>query len=223
MTKQADPTETNETTTSAAYPLGTYSIVTFLDSVQTDCVSDSSTWTCYPYNTFSVSPIRALVVFNWVIEEEKEESSSKLILSSTPNPFALNLPATPLTLVDEGAITERYQFEVIMDKPVMPSETITDDGTTATCTFNDTSLLANLYTKKARTYPTELQDVSSDVAFPLWPYAVQIEQIASTGSGIPSCYSLENGVYTEKITTGLEPVETVNSCSCLYKNTIPLL
>ena len=222
MTKQADPNEKNDTTAFAAFPLGTHSIATFLDSVRTDCVSNPSTWTCYPYNTISVSPIRALSVFNWVIGEG-EKSSSRIIISSTSNPFALNFPETPLTLIDEGAITERYQFEVKMNKSVIPSETITNDGTIASCNFDDTSLLANLYTKKARTYPIGSQDYSSDVAFPLWPFAVQIEQIASTGSGIPSCYSIENGVPGDSVTTGLDPVETGNSCSCLYKNVMPSL
>lgn len=196
--------------------------MTFLDSVQTDCVSIPSIWTCYPYNTISVSPIRALSVFNWVIRKG-ERSSSNLTISSTSNPFALDFPATPLILIDEGAITERYQFKVKMDKLVIPSETITDDGATATCTFEDASLLANLYTKKARTYPIESQEAGDDAAFPLWPFAVQIEHIASTDGGVPSCYRVENGVPGAKVTTGFEPVETGNLCSCLYKNIMPLL
>ena len=191
--------------------------MTFLDAVQTDCTSSPSTWTCYPYNTFAVSPTRALTVFNWVIEED---SASNLVISSTSNPFALSIPPALLRLVDEGTATEHYRFDILVDKPVALSETITDDGTTARCTFKNTSLQASLYTRKARTYPTEPRDVSSDAAFPLWPFAAQVEQKQTSRSdaGFPTCYKMENGVADDMIPIGREPAQTGKKCSCMYRN-----
>ncbi|KAJ9629527.1 hypothetical protein H2203_001901, partial [Taxawa tesnikishii (nom. ined.)] len=51
-----------------SFPLGEYSIITALSSVQTNCTSNPSTWRCYPYSTFDASsPSNSMATFNWVI------------------------------------------------------------------------------------------------------------------------------------------------------------
>lgn len=210
--------------------------MTFLDTVLTNCTSNPSTWTCYPYTIYNTSPSRSIATFNWIISG----SASAYKISSTENPFSLSFQDVDLELLDEGKSTERYRFQTSMTKTVSPDSGLTKDNAAAECEFEGTSLQAYLYTKMERSYPdTEAGDPTGNPSFSVWPFgtytpllgpwrrraiadcsviAVRVEQAVGGGDNIPSCYKLSNGQPGDRITTGLEAQDAGNLCSCLYKN-----
>ena len=102
-----NPTATASLSSSATpsnFPLGNYSMVTFLDTVQTNCTANAATWTCYPYTIYNTSPSKSVATFNWVITSP---SSGKYQISSTDNPFSIEFKNTDLDLLDQGKSTER--------------------------------------------------------------------------------------------------------------------
>lgn len=157
------------TSTPENFPLGSYSMVTFLDTVQTNCTANPATWTCNPYTTFNSDPLKAVATFNWIISSS---SPDKYKISSTENPFSISFKNEDLKIIDEGEETERYHFQLSQTKTVTPSESLTDDDDADTeCEFADTSLQAFLYTKMASTYPdTEKGHPDGNPDFPLWPF-----------------------------------------------------
>ena len=215
----ADSTDIPTATGSAAasstpsnFPKGTYSLITFLDTVQTDCKEISATWTCYPYTDYNTDSAKALATFNWIISSD---SSGSYQVSSTHNPFSINFTNTDLTLLDEGQDSERYHLQLEITKTVSPSSSITDDGSSVECDYDNTSLQAFLYTKMAKTYPdTEYGDPTGDPSYPTWPWAVRVEQSVGGGQGVPSCKTSSG----DQVTDGLDAQDPSSLCSCLYKN-----
>ncbi|KAF2017881.1 hypothetical protein BU24DRAFT_161708 [Aaosphaeria arxii CBS 175.79] len=195
------------------FPQGTYSMVTFLDTVQTNCTSNPATWTCYPYTDYNTSPSKSLATFNWIISSP---SSGKYQISSTDNPFSISFKNTDLELLDQGKDTERYRFQLSSTKTVSPSTGLTKDNEAASCEFQGTSLQAVLYTKMAKGYPDASKGESDgSPSYPVWPFAVRVEQSVGGGESIPSCKASGSG---NSITEGLEPQDAGSLCSCLYKN-----
>ncbi|KAF2177657.1 hypothetical protein K469DRAFT_643878 [Zopfia rhizophila CBS 207.26] len=213
------PTNTislSSTSTPSNFPVGSYSMVTFLDTVQTNCTSNPSTWTCFPYTIFNSDPNKALTTFNWIISSP---SSGKYEISSTDNPPLISFKNEPLELLDQGQDTERYRFQLSQTKSVSPIAKLTEDNSEAKCDFEGTSLQAYLYTRMGKTYPdTSKGESSGSPSFPAWPFAVRVEQAIGGGTGIPNCYKLSNGQPGDKITEGLESQDQGSLCSCLYKN-----
>ncbi|KAJ4292554.1 hypothetical protein N0V90_009217 [Kalmusia sp. IMI 367209] len=215
----ASPTSTStSTSTSSAqpsnFPLGTYSFVTFLDTVQTNCTANPATWTCYPYTTYYSDSSKAISTFNWVVSGSK--GSYKI--SSTDNPFSITFKNADLELLDEGKSTERYRFQMLQTKTVSPSTNLTEDNASVDCDFANTNLHADLYTKMAKEYPSD-QDPSGDPSHTTWPYAVRIEQLVAGGENVPSCYkTTSNGQHGAQVTAGLDAQDQSTLCSCLYKN-----
>ena len=213
------PTSTASLSPSATpsnFPVGSYSIITFLDTVQTNCTANPSTWTCYPYTIYNTDANKAMATFNWIIASP---SSGSYEISSTTNPFSISFSNAPLDLLDSGLDTERYRFQVTQTKTVSPSSALTSDNSAAECFYNGTTFQAYLYTKMAKSYPdTSLGEQSGNPSFPVWPFAVRVEQIIGGGQDVPNCYKLDNGVIGERITDGLDPQDQGSLCSCLYKN-----
>lgn len=167
----SNPTATgalSPTSTPSNFPLGSYSMITFLDTVQTNCTSNSATWTCYPYTEFNTDPNKAIATFNWIISSP---SSGQYQISSTENPFSISFKNADLELLDQGQDTERYRFQLDQTKTVSPSQSITDDNAAVECDFDNTSLQAYLYTKMARSYPdTSKGEPDGSPSFPVWPF-----------------------------------------------------
>ncbi|KAI9820118.1 MAG: hypothetical protein M1832_003825 [Thelocarpon impressellum] len=203
------------------FPIGSYSMVTFLDSVATNCTSEPDAWRCYPYSTYEESGINSAATFNWIIEAAKESasSSSNFTISSSNNPFALTFSDIPLQMLDAGLSSERYRFQVPMDKVVVPSSPITNDNSRATCWFNGTTLQAELFTKREKSFPpvsaSELG--SADKAYKAWPFAIEIEQVIAGGEDVPQCFKVVNGNIGDRV-PGLKPVGLDDVCSCNYRN-----
>ncbi len=211
---------------SGPFPVGSYSLTTFLDTVNTNCTSNPNTWRCFPYSTYQQSAAQSEAVFNWIISSPGDGSNSaNFTISSTDNPFSIAFSNISLQLWDKGMENERYAFQLPMDKPVSPSAPITDDNTNAICYFNRTVLQAYLYTKRGKTYPaassTPSSGKGSSSSTSEWPYAVKIEQVISGGGDVPQCFKKVNGNTGDRITTGLAPKRATDQCSCLYQNFDP--
>ncbi|PSN67091.1 hypothetical protein BS50DRAFT_381727 [Corynespora cassiicola Philippines] len=205
---QSTPTGTATNTVASSlpsnFPQGSYSMVTFLDTVQTNCTSNPSTWTCYPYTEYNTSPSKSVATFNWIIGT----LNGKLTITSTDNPFDISFKNADLELLDEGKSTERYRFQISSTKTV----TADIDGKSADCDFQYTSTQAYLYTKMAKTYPdTDTGDPTGDPSFPEWPFAVRVEQAVGGGESTPSCSSSGKQI-------SMDAQDAGNLCSCLYKN-----
>lgn len=199
----------SSTTTSANFPLGTYSFTTFLDTVTTECTSNEATWNCYPDNTiYNKNKKKASTTFNWIITGSEGEYK----IQSGDNPLALDFDDVDLTLVSKGQDSERYHFQFTMDKTVIPSTSITDDDSSAVCYFNSTTFTGYLYTKMEKDYPTDDESTSA------WPYAVRAEQSIGGGEDVPTCYKTVDGQATKQITDGIEAGGASTLCSCLYRN-----
>jgi hypothetical protein len=196
------------------FPVGTYSFSTFLDTVTTDCAPDANTWTCFPYTIYNTDHSKALTTFNWIIKEGSKADTYSI--SSVPNPFAIEFENAAMKMVDKGGVNERYQFQVTMDKTVVPSGAISDDGASATCVYNSTTFTGYMYTKRAKNYPSE-EIATVKATYTAWPYAVRVEQTIGGGEDIPNCYRTTNGQLGDKIgnTTATDPTTL---CSCLYRN-----
>ncbi|MCJ1301538.1 hypothetical protein MMC08_004339 [Hypocenomyce scalaris] len=222
------PPSSSSSSPTGPFPIGSYALNTFLDTVSTNCTSNSATWRCYPYTTYSSSPTAALATFNWIITASAS-SSGNYTISSTDNPFAINFVNASLTLLDANAATERYNFQIPINKIVVPSAAITSDNQIANCFFNATQFEANLYTKMPKTYPPASSSTASAAspsstaatAFESWPYAVEVTQTIGGGSGVPDCFEVVNGNLGEQITDGLTAQAAGDMCSCAYKNYDP--
>ncbi|KAJ4358054.1 uncharacterized protein N0V89_002633 [Didymosphaeria variabile] len=193
------------------FPLGTYSLVTFLDTVQTNCTSNPMTWTCAPYTTYYTSNSKSLATFNWIISGSKGAYK----ISSTDNPFSLSFKNANLELLDEGKEQERYRFQIDQTKTVSPSTNLTSDNAAVECDFVG-NLQGVMYTKMAKEYPSD-QDPDPDTSHTTWPYAVRVEQTAAGGEGVPNCYKTTSSGQKGD-TVSLEAEDATTMCSCLYKN-----
>jgi hypothetical protein len=206
----ASPTSTDVPN---GFPVGTYSFSTFLDTVITDCTSDPNTWTCFPYTIYNDDHSKALSTFNWVINEASKGSYS---ISSIENPFAINFQNVAMKIVDKGGDNERYQFQLQMEKNVVPSSPITSDGSASTCYYNSTTMTGYLYTKRAKDYPSA-DETSGNATYQSWPYAVRVEQTAAGGEDAPNCYQTTNGILGARV-GNFTAEDATTLCSCLYRN-----
>ncbi|KAI9692124.1 MAG: hypothetical protein M1822_006354 [Bathelium mastoideum] len=219
---------------SPQFPLGTYSLTTYLATVNTNCTSNSATWTCFPYTTYTSNPSTALTTFNWALSMNGTTDNAREI-SALQDPFALNFASEPLALLDANLPTERYTLNITLPKQVSPSTALAGaNGEVSTCFYNSTTLQAELYMKMASSNNDSSstggggnggsggEDSSGGGAggasYPAWPFAVRVEQVATGGEGVPDCYEMENGVVGQRITTGLESEGPASECSCVYQN-----
>ncbi|KAI9682282.1 MAG: hypothetical protein M1817_000336 [Caeruleum heppii] len=232
--RQTEPSSTSwRAPPTGPFPAGSYSINTFLESVSTSCTSNPSTWSCRPYQILSESGQASAATFNWVIEPAPASSSSaagsEYVISSSGNPFSVAFDKVPLELVDKGQASERYRFEVPLDKAVVPSAPISDDGSAALCWFNSTTVQAQLYTSLKKTLPAEGPTSSGSTptssaasepssSFAPWPYAARVEEIAKGGADVPECFRTFNGQATARITQGLAATDPGQSCNCIYNS-----
>jgi len=196
--------------TSAGFPVGTYTIAAFLVNQTTSCASNNLTWACYPYTLYSAGSTASEVPFNWIISTSQTNSSAYQI-SSANNPLSILFANATLSLVDENLSTERYTFSVPNTvKNVVPSASLSGDNIRSTCFFNSTTFQASLYTRLNATF--------TDASFnTTWPGAVKVEQVASGGSDVPNCYHLSNG-YASGSQIPLATESGEEQCSCVYSN-----
>jgi hypothetical protein len=198
------------------FPAGNWAIETALQTISTNCTSNSATWRCYPYSTYSQSPSDSDTVFNWIIGQDPTNCGTYKI-SSTNNPFSIVFNNITLTLADAGLASERYTFKITRQKSVAASQAVSDNNAQATCYFNATTLQGDLYTRMERTYPANLSDSSntttpSFTTFNSWPYATEIVQLDSSDD-IPQCFDMAGDLLGNFTVGG-----GGGSCECLYAN-----
>ena len=105
----------------------------------------------------------------------------------------------------------------------MPTVSITNDNSRASCWFNGTTFQAQLYTKHEKTYPPADNGAPTAGGTPAagssaWPFAVDIKQVIGGGEGIPECYRMVNGAVGARVTEGLASTGVGGLCSCAYQN-----
>jgi hypothetical protein len=157
------------------------------------------------------------VTFDWIING----TTGDLLISSTPNPFAITFSNVSLSLVDPGSLDERYSFSVSLDKYVIPSEPILPNNEIAGCYYNGTTLEGSLYTKKTAAGgngTTSPNDGGQGQNFVNWPYAAEVNQSIAGGSNVPACYPGDGVVQGSRITSGLAPQPTTSDCGCNWRN-----
>lgn len=192
----------------AQFPLGSYNMHTFLDTVQTNCTSQSSTWQCPPGIDYNTDHVRSLATFPFTITG----SPGAYTIAPTAGSLAFNnitFSPTILSLVNAGQSSENYRFHIIMNKNV----DTTISGTAVSCTFSATTFQGYLYTRMTSDYPAAGQQTPGG-AQP-WPYAVRFEQVVGGGDSTPSCVKAGT---TDPFKGGLKAQDQGSLCSCLYKN-----
>lgn len=219
------------------FPLGQYSMVTALTSVQTNCTSNPATWRCYPYTVFdpndSSTANSSLAFFNWVITNTSSTYATNTS-STTPDegvPANLTISARndlysiaafsdkSLTYISpsSNSSSARYTFSFTMSKLVVPSPPITK--TSAECSFNETTFTGTLYLSAPRDYPSKnLADSTAVGGYEQWPYALKVTQSATAGHNVPKCYETVNGAVGTRITSDLVPQPESDECVCQYRN-----
>ena len=197
-------------TSNATFPAGAYRIQTVLSSSTTNCTSNPSIWTCYPYTTYSVSQSQSRANFDWVISPSST-SEPGYTISTTQNIFTIMFSNITLNLMNEGNDNEYYTFDIPLTKSTRPATPLGTSNAAAACTFSNSMLRAELYTKKGKT----LNDTESegDMPFEPWPYMVRIEQIASPSAAIPKCVDLKTGSDLGDFSA------QAGECRCDYVNT----
>jgi len=232
------PGTTPDTGQAQIFPLGEYSLITALRTVNTNCTSNAVTWRCYPYSIFNPSDsstnTSSLATFNWVVTNTSdvyatnttantpdEGVPANLTISSTDNPFSISFTNQPMTYIftSSNSTSARYTFHFPMHKPVIPATSITSNNAAAECFFNQTTFSASLYLHAASTFPgPELASKSGLGGYTPWPYAVEITQSSPGGQDVPACYETVNGAVAGRILSGLTPEPTGSMCTCDYRN-----
>jgi hypothetical protein len=218
------------------FPLGEYSMVTALMSIDYGCASNQATWSCWPYTIYSPSTTQSsLATFNWIIRNTSEDYATpsspstpaegvpaNLQISSTEDPFGISFTSKPLTFISQSGNSSaaRLTFTFSMNKVVIPSQPITTTDANSKCFFNATTFTGTLYLSAPRNYPGgDLQTSNSSGGFQQWPYAVEITQTANGGTDVPNCYETTNGQLGQQIfNPALVAMPSTDQCSCDYRN-----
>ena len=195
------------------FPAGSYSIETYLDTVSTNCTSNSATWNCYPLFTYASSPSQAAATFDWIITPV--EGTTNYTVSSTKNFFSNIFTNASMSLMNKDTDQEHYFFQMNMQKPVIPSTALTSSNVASTCYYNQTTFQAYLYTKMEKSYPeNSTSSTNTTVPFAPWPYAVKVEQVSAAGAGTPTCLDASGNSMGD-----FSVSDTAELCDCLYLNT----
>lgn len=214
------PSTTN--TTTQPFPLGEWSLTTFLTNVSTSCTSNAATWRCYPYSTYSESSASSEAILDWIItsNSSSDPTNSTLMISSSSNPFSLSFSNVPLTLHDANTATERYAFSINLIKQVSPTVALTSNNAADTCYYNSSMLTATMYTQMPATLSVS-HSTTAATGYLAWTGAVLVEQWSSGGASVPDCYQVSNGsVVGSSINAeaGLVAQPVTDICSCVYEN-----
>lgn len=180
--KPSTPTSTlTPSAVPSGFPLGAYSLVTFLDTVATGCTANNATWTCAPYTDYYSDPQKAIAIINWEITGS---SGSYKISSKDTSDLYMTFQNAPLDLLDKGLATERYRFQISRTKTVNMTGTIGNSKGTFECDYGATNLQAYLYTKMQRTYPDDTIAVPN-TPNTVWPYGKHLHHSSHTFTNMP--------------------------------------
>ncbi|KAM0335427.1 hypothetical protein ACHAQA_000473 [Verticillium albo-atrum] len=194
----------------APYPAGSFAFQTALTTASSDCTSDPSTWRCPPFTTHAEDPSAAGATFFWtIVAPDADADRPEYTVSSAENPFAPRFRNVSMTLLDGNTANERLEFELEMERDVVPGN---NTAVGATCTY-DTVFKGVVWTGRVEgddRNRTSMADAGDEVAggdWREWPGEVEIEQTSRQG---PDCREGSGAVI---------PVEAGDGeCSCRYAN-----
>jgi hypothetical protein len=151
----------------SGFPLGTYSLITFLDTAQAGCTANNATWSCPPSTDYYSDPQKALTILNWDISGSP--GSYKISSRGQDTTFGTMFQNEKLELLDVGKNTERYRFQISRTKTVNMTGRIGDQSGDFKCDYGATNIQGTLYTKMPRTYPKDTIAVPN-TGNPAWPF-----------------------------------------------------
>lgn len=214
--KKKEAESDDEIKTDPSFPIGLWRFNTVLLDVNTDCTSNSDTFRCYPFSTFSESPSNSNATFDWIISAS-EDDENEYQIRSTNNPFSYSFGNTTLTYfrdVDEEG--DHYSFSTMVDMtvtPVVPLNTTEGVAVNAVCNYQ-AELTASLYTWRRQLLPGN--DAVPDQNPRLWPFASDIVLRVASGKNVPECVGARNG----DALAGDFWKPAGSWCSCWYTNTV---
>jgi len=223
-------TSSAPSTPTGPFPIGAYAITAFLTNTSTACTSNTATWSCYPYTTYSTSATGSESTYNWYITASSTNPNNYQISSQNNSFSSVVFTNSSLTLTDANTQNERYTFSIPhLVKSVVPAVSISNDNTLSTCFYNSTTLTASLYTRMNATLtdsngaqPTGMtmqsEAAGDGIVFNKpWPGAVMIEQTANAGNEVPNCYRNVNAKPDFAEPANVPAVTGGGGeCSCLY-------
>ncbi|KAH0284573.1 hypothetical protein M436DRAFT_58504 [Aureobasidium namibiae CBS 147.97] len=210
------------------YPVGEYSLVTALRTIETNCTSDPNTWRCFPGPTFAQSASASLATFNWLLSNtsasyatnssalstSSQGIAANLTISASNNPFSITFDSTPLTFINDTS--PRYTFAANISQKIIPASNITADNRATVCFFNQTQVVGTLHLDD--TYAQQYTFTGNNASYTLWPYAVQVELVSPGGQNTPACYYTTNGAIGAQITDVFTAQPAEDVCLCEYRN-----
>lgn len=135
-----------------------------------------------------------------------------------------------MQLLDGNMDSERLVFRFTMNAAVVPSPALSMGSGSVTCYYNNTIMGATIYTRRAASYPVGLSSSvhnaavgsgsgssSSSTTFEPWPFAVDVRQIATAGSGVPDCRDSQGNPVGEFAVAAAASGDS-SACSCTYQN-----
>ena len=117
-----------------------------------------------------------------------------------------------LSLINGGRDDEYYTFDIPLTKTTRPAAPLGSSNVAAACTFSNSMLRAELYTKIEKSLNST--ESEGDMPFKPWPYMVKIEQTAAAGAEVPQCVD-PTGSDLGDFSTSVQGGE----CKCDYVNT----
>jgi hypothetical protein len=163
----------------SGFPLGTYSLITFLDTVQSACTANNATWACPPNTNYYDDPQKALTILTWMISGSS--GAYKISSKGQDATFGTMFQNEKLELLDAGKDTERFRFQLSRTKTVNMTGSIGDQSGDFQCDYGATNIQGSLYTKMARTYPKDTIAVGN-TGNPSWPFGKSIHKVHSRGT-----------------------------------------
>ena len=197
----------------APFPLGTWSIPTYLTTTATNCTSNPSTWRCYPFTTYtSTTPTSSYSTLTWRITSPTN-STTDLRISNSNTIFSYPFTDLPLQFVDTAdPRLSAYSFEFTYRKQVVPTTALTSDGAATRCYYNDTILSVKLYNTEQGAGGDVRDDNSTSTAGNMdWPFAIEYEERSSGGA---QCFRYVDGRETEEVSVDAGS----GDCECGYRN-----
>ncbi|KAH8203994.1 hypothetical protein TruAng_001805 [Truncatella angustata] len=186
------------------FPAGSYAFTTALASISTSCTSNPSTFRCFPFTTYNASSSGAAATYFWSIVQTASAPAA-YVISAQSNPFVPQFRNLSLAILDRDTDGERLTFSFPMDLAITPSTALDSSNDAATCWFNDTVMAATIWTRKRAEFPvnitTSVSATSPSTDFEAWPFAMQVEQAAGAGSGVPNCVDSKECQYEEHVRT----------------------
>ena len=197
----SSPPSNPPTSSTPAFPIGSYTFNTTLQQQQTDCTTNPATWRCYPYN------IGQAASFSWVITQDPNNKGLYTI-SASDNPFAPSFKNLSLFLKDSSTPNERFEFEFSINKTVVPTAPLSTGNTAAQCVFENTQFQGTIWTRQHNGMGIETPK-DGGVKYSPWPGDVEVVQTTNANAGEPKCVDAKgNDLAAIQAGTG--------DCTCEY-------